>query len=86
MIKNYLYGKNGDQHKEFNHIKLNELLNNEEDWVLSYNNSEEVLDLYSKYHILYPNWKYGMSKDKDSKEVLILSENIKKLLIKKNKL
>ena len=53
---------------------------------MSYNNSEEVLDLYNNYYIIYPDWKYGMSKNKDSKEVLIFSKAIEKILKKENKI
>jgi len=31
--------------------------------------------MYKNYRILYPKWKYGMSNDKSSKEVLILSND-----------
>lgn len=86
IIKNYLYGNRGDKHKDFKHLLLKEMLDNEEKWIMSYNNSEEVLDLYSNYYIIYPDWKYGMSKNKDSKEVLIFSKNIEKILKKENKI
>lgn len=86
MIKNYLYGNRGDKHKGFEHLLLKETLDNEEKWIMSYNNSEEVLDLYNQYHIIYPDWKYGMSKNKDSKEVLIFSKDIEKILKKENKI
>ena len=33
--------------------------------------------MYDGFHILTPNWKYGMSNDKSSKEILIFSENFK---------
>jgi DNA adenine methylase len=42
-------------------------------WVLSYNPSPFILDLYKDYEIVYPEWSYGMSKDKKSKEILILN-------------
>lgn len=86
IIKNYLYGNRGDNHKGFNHLLLKDILDNEEKWIMSYNNSEEVLDLYSSYYITYPDWKYGMSKNKDSKEVLIFSKAIEKILKKENKI
>ena len=42
-------------------------------WVLSYNPTPFILDLYKDYEIVYPEWAYGMSKDKNSKEILILN-------------
>ena len=76
LIKNNLYGKNGDAHKNFDHIRLFEILNNRNNWILSYNNCQEILELYKDYRILFPVWKYGMSNDKKSREVLILSQDI----------
>jgi hypothetical protein len=42
--------------------------------MLSYNNCEEVREMYKNYNFYYPDWKYGMGEDKDSKEILIVSE------------
>lgn len=75
LIKNSLYGKKGDAHKGFDHLRLNKILKKRENWLLSYNDCEEIRDLYSGFHILTPNWKYGMSNNKLSREVLIFSEN-----------
>ncbi len=75
LIKNSLYGKKGDAHKGFDHQRLASLLRNRAHWLLSYNDCEEIRDLYSGFHILTPNWKYGMSSNKASKEVLIFSRN-----------
>lgn len=79
-IKSKLYGNKGSLHTNFEHNKLKTILDERENWILSYNNCEEIQELYKDYHFLYPDWKYGMSKNKDSKEVLILSHNIKKML------
>jgi len=72
-INSNLYGNKGDMHKTFDHEELFKILNGRDNWVLSYNNSEYVTDLYDEYDIFYPDWKYGMSKDKDSKEVIIVN-------------
>ncbi len=46
--KEGLYGNNGDLHKNFNHKKLAEALkNNPCRWLLSYDNNEEIAQLYS---------------------------------------
>lgn len=77
LIKSALYGKKGDAHKDFDHAGLAIILKNREHWLLSYNDCDEVRDLYSGFHIITPNWKYGMSRDKTSREVLIFSKNFK---------
>ena len=77
-IKSNLYGKNGDAHKNFDHLSLYNILRKRENWLLSYNNCPEILLLYKDYKVIFPVWKYGMSNDKNSREVLILSNNIKK--------
>ena len=78
LIQSKLYGKKGDLHKNFDHVGLAKILKKRNNWILSYNNSKEIHELYSDYIILYPDWKYGMSRNKSSREVLILSHDIDK--------
>jgi DNA adenine methylase len=68
-----LYGKNGSAHKGFDHYGLAEALKKKNNWILSYNPNPFILELYKDYEIVYPEWSYGMSKDKKSKEILILN-------------
>lgn len=75
LIKSSLYGKKGNAHKDFDHEALAAILRKRDHWVLSYNDCEEIRSLYEGFHILTPNWKYGMSNDKNSKEVLIFSKD-----------
>jgi len=77
LIKSSLYGKKGDAHKDFDHEGLSEILKRREHWILSYNDCDEIRELYEGFHILTPNWKYGMSNDKSSREILIFSKNFK---------
>ncbi len=77
LIKNSLYGHKGNTHKEFDHNSLSLMLSNREKWILSYNDCNEIRDLYSQFYIFTPEWKYGMSSDKSSKEVLIFSKDLK---------
>jgi DNA adenine methylase len=79
LIQSKLYGRKGDLHIGFDHRGLAKLLKKHNSWILSYNNSKEIHDLYSNFVILYPDWKYGMSNNKESREVLILSHDIAKL-------
>jgi DNA adenine methylase len=71
MIQSTLYGNRGSTHRGFDHLGLFEILRQRNGWILSYNNCEQVLELYKDFKIIYPDWKYGMSKNKLSKEVLI---------------
>jgi len=75
LIQSSLYGRNGNTHKDFDHDGLFKLLTKRGNWILSYNNSDQIKEMYKNYRILYPKWKYGMSNDKSSKEVLILSND-----------
>jgi DNA adenine methylase len=76
LIQSKLYGKKGDLHKNFDHYTLAKMLKKRNNWILSYNNSKEIHEMYSDYTILYPDWKYGMSQNKRSREVLILSHDL----------
>jgi DNA adenine methylase len=71
-----LYGVNGDTHKGFDHDALAELLKKRDRWIMSYNDCEEIRSLYRGYPILSPEWIYGMSKNKQSNEVLVLSRDL----------
>ncbi|MBN8785894.1 MAG: DNA adenine methylase [Terrimonas sp.] len=76
LIKNALYGKKGNAHKDFDHEGLAEILSKRDKWILSYNDCDDIRKLYSKFKMVTPDWKYGMSKDKSSKELLILSDDV----------
>jgi len=78
LIKNMIYGNKGDTHRGFDHEGLAELVKKRSSWILSYNDCPEIRKIYSDYTILVPNWKYGMSKDKESKELIILSHDLAK--------
>jgi DNA adenine methylase len=76
LIDSGLYGKKGDAHKDFDHVRLAKILKARRNWVLSYNDCEDIRELYRGFKIMTPNWKYGMSNDKTSKEVLIFSDDL----------
>jgi len=71
-----LYGKKGDCHMGFDHAQLADLLKSRDGWILSYNDCEEVRDLYNGYRMLAPEWIYGMSNGEASKELIILSRDL----------
>lgn len=77
LLKNcYLYGKNGNMHNGFDHEGLSKILHGRDKWILSYNDTQYIRDLYSDYHMIRPEWLYGMSNNKTSREVLILSHDL----------
>jgi DNA adenine methylase len=71
-----LYGIKGDMHKDFNHLELADILNKRERWIMSYNDCQTIRELYRDNPILPVEWVYGMSKNKQSNEVLILSKDL----------
>jgi DNA adenine methylase len=73
LIASTLYGKKGNTHRDFDHVGLAKLLRKRAHWIMSYNDCKEIRELYSGHIIITPEWKYGMSTDKISKEVLIFS-------------
>ncbi len=73
MVKSTLYGNRGSTHKGFDHTGLFKKLRTRKGWILSYNNCEQVLDLYKDFKFIFPDWKYGMSENKSSKEVLVIN-------------
>lgn len=84
-ISSNLYGKKGNTHKDFDHEKLNQLLKKRNKWILSYNNCPEIKSLYSDFYCFEPKWKYGMSNDKESRELLIVSSDIEEAIKYKKK-
>ena len=73
LEKSTLYGERGSTHKNFDHQRFAEEIKKKNNWVISYNPHPEILELYKDYKIVYPEWAYGMSKDKKSKEILVLN-------------
>lgn len=85
-----LYGKSGDLNfQEKDHEELFKMLSKCKKWILSYNDSEKVREIYDDYEIISLEWSYGMknysgpkndAKTKKSmpksSEVLILSDGI----------
>lgn len=80
LIENKLYGRKGDLHRDFDHEGLFEILKKRDKWILSYNDSKEVKDLYADFYNENPEWSYGMSINKSSRELIILSNDIAKYI------
>lgn len=85
LLKNQnLYGGRGKR-EQFAHDKLRDVLMARGGrWFLSYNDCPAIRDLYKGNIFLKPQWRYGMSHDKNSRELLILSEELAEKLICNN--
>jgi DNA adenine methylase len=79
LVGSKLYGNRGDLH-DIDHILLADILQSRDNWMLSYNDCPEVRRLYRGFHIVDEfdglSWRYGMSKSKNSRELLILSHDV----------
>ena len=75
--KSTLYGRNGDMHESFDHVKLFKCLSAPEGnfvpWFMTYNNCDYIRNLYKKYTIIETSMSYGMNKTKKSSEIVIIN-------------
>jgi DNA adenine methylase len=75
--KSALYGKNGNLHKSFDHVRFAEIMKNcQHKWLITYDDSEYIRDLFSFAYISPWNLKYGMrniteKSDQTGKELFI---------------
>jgi len=83
--KSALYGKNGNLHKSFDHKRFADNMKRcKHKWLITYDDSEYIRDLFSFAHIIPWNLTYGMrnitkSSDQTGKELFIsnyISKNI----------
>jgi DNA adenine methylase len=70
-----LYGNKGDMHDSFDHEKLYNILSTKSNWILTYNNSDYIKNLYKNYIIVETDCSYGMNKTKKSSEIVIINKN-----------
>jgi len=81
LIKNKLYGNKGELHRDFDHEGLAKILRKRKKWILSYNDSKTIREMYEGFQFEYPEWAYGMKNVNSntmgkSKEILILSNDL----------
>ncbi len=75
--KSALYGKNGNMHKSFNHAKFAENMKNcTHQWLITYDDSEYIRELFSFANIMPWELMYGMrnvvkGSDQKGKEIFI---------------
>ncbi len=66
--KSKLYGKNGDLHINFNHHHLNRLLRQTKHrFLLTYDDSEFIRELYKDFHVKEWSLQYGMNNVKQDR-------------------
>jgi DNA adenine methylase len=71
-ISNYIYGRNGDLHEQFDHEAFAKCIQKRRDWIISYNDCEYIRKLYTGCRIISESWSYGMNTSKQSSEIIIL--------------
>ena len=75
--KSALYGKNGNMHKSFDHVKFADTMKSyEHKWLITYDDSEYIRDLFSFANIMPWELMYGMrnvteGSDQKGKELFI---------------
>ena len=79
-----LYGKRGNLHTEFDHLRLYEALRNSTHlWLLSYDDDDFIRNLYSDFFIEVINVTYGTGNNKKQTELLIANYDLKKIFNEK---
>lgn len=67
--KSALYGKNGNLHKGFDHIRFAETIKNcKHNWLITYDDSEYIRELFSFANIISWDLTYGMRNVTDSSD------------------
>jgi DNA adenine methylase len=80
--KSALYGKNGKLHKGFDHERFAKVMKNcNHKWLITYDNSDYIKDLFNFANIVEWNLMYGMrniiqSSDQLGKEIFITNFEI----------
>lgn len=70
--KNRLYGISGNMHKDFNHsLFRDKVVETDKPFLLTYNNTEEVRELWKNFEIVEAAWAYGMNNSKQSSEIIV---------------
>jgi DNA adenine methylase len=83
LVESKLYGKKGNLHKGFDHEGLRKILKNRGKWILSYNDSETIRDMYEGFQFKKVEWAYGM-KNVGKRDVK--KRDVKKRDVKKKKM
>jgi DNA adenine methylase len=71
-----LYGYKGHLHKTFKHQSLADLLHQRDRWILLYDDSPEVRELYKGHLMVRREWSAGMNKSKNFGHLIIISRDV----------
>ena len=74
------YGYRGHLHRNFDHVRLRNVLVQRKWWLLSYSDCPEVRELYKGFHIVKVHWRWCIDHSKPSNEVLIFPDAVKNKL------
>lgn len=78
--KDKLYGDKGSTHDGFDHERLKSTLDTLSSkgirFILTYNDSEEIRELYRDYHAVGTEWAYGMNQSKKSSEIILTNYDV----------
>lgn len=70
-----LYGKNGSEHKNFDHERLAAVIKkHKHNWIMTYNNCEYIRNLYKEFETREVIWAYGANINKKSNEIIIVGK------------
>ena len=72
------YGFSDTRYEEFNHEALYDQIKSYDNFIMSYNNTPYIRDLYKDFEQHFPKWSQGARADKKSNEILILGDKIAK--------
>lgn len=82
--KSALYGKNGTLHKSFDHVRFSNVMKKcEHNWLITYDDSEFIRELFSFANIKSWDLKYGMrnvnkNSDRTGKELFICNYSLER--------
>lgn len=77
--KNKLYGENGDLHESFDHEGFHDVITKAKgQWMITYNDSPKIKEMYKDYTIIPASWSYGMNANKKSSEIIIINKQLHK--------
>lgn len=70
--RDVLYGDLGQTHRDFDHERLRRVLSSKRRWMMTYNDTPYIRDLYSGYEIINVDWRYSMGRSNESDEIVIV--------------
>ena len=69
-----MYGVKGTLHRDFDHERLRRVLASKRHWMMTYNDTPYIRNLYKGYEIIDVEWRYSMGKSNRSSEIVIICQ------------